>query len=342
MVPAPLLTLLLTASSAHAYETDQLTYRDQPLQDAEQALDAWLTRQLVLAAAETNSTTQCRGSDRRMRQVLAWSLHRRTADDTHLSDKGLIRGLGYDRIMAFLEESTSVQRQDFPERRDLFGLSRVEEAPILATAGPCGTVLLAGVRMGTDKPSHFMDVGFDYYRRSRDGSRPDRAVQYGTTTERSVYGSMTSSSFSYADLRANWDGYRFYAGLLEQGSPVQRDEHGCLDVVAPFRWADWVDWEYDEVLNPSVFTEGAQVAIDRRLELDRDHYCRQYALLGGPAYDALLAEHMSVERHYYGDRSPDRRDPYHLAALCQGWTPPGEGGDDAPTPRKTWLGERER
>lgn len=329
-----LLLLVLLLIPAAAYETDQLTDRDEPLADAAEALDAWMTRTLVLAVSETNAQTQCRGSERHLRQVLAHSIHRRTADDTHLSNRGLVRGMGYDRVMAFLEESPVVERRAFPERGDLFGLAKLDEAAILATAGVCGTVKLAGVLMGTDKPSHFTDVGYDYYRRSRDGLRPSRAVRYGTRTERSYYGSMTSSSFSYADLRANWDGYRFYAGLLKPGSPVQRREEGCLEVVAPFRWADWVDWEYDEVLNPSVYTAGAQAAVDRRLTLDRDHYCGQYQALGGADFDAKLAENLAKSPHYYGDKAPPREDPFGLAERCAGWQPPA--GPQPTTPRRRW------
>ncbi len=303
------------ARAAAAYETDQLTDRDQPLADAAPALDAWTTRKLVDIAADVNAATRCEGSDARMQARLARAIHERLASKVHLDEHGLVRGLGYDQIMAFLEENPTVERRSFHDRDDIYALAKPTEAPILAVVGPCSTVQLAGVRMGTDKPSHFVDVGYDYYRHSHKGRRPDRAVAWGTETERTFYGKATSSAFSFADLRANYDGYRFYAGLLGPDSPLQRDEDGCVELVSPFRWERWVDWEYDELQNPNTYTEGARKALLRRLADPAPALCAIADTLG-PDFDAHLVQALTEPRPYVTDKAPPRSDPFRLKERC--------------------------
>jgi len=319
MLPALLLAGPL-GGSAHAYETDQLTDRGEPLEDAAPLADAWMVRELVAAAAQTNARTGCKGSDDHVRAVLAHEIHERVGKKVHLQERGLFRGLGYDRTMAFLEGAPGVDRRVFLQRSDIYGLARMKEAPILDVIGPSATINLGGVLVGTDKPSHFVDVGYGYFRKSHEGRDPDRAVRWGTHTENTFYGLQTSSTFSFADLTANWEGMIFYQQLLSERSPLQRDEQGCVQVVAPFRWEHWVSPEWDEVLNPSVYTAGAQAAVDRRLNGEEHSLCEDYARWG-KGYPQQLAAIMGRDERWYGADSPPRSDPFHVADRCK---EPGE------------------
>ncbi|MCA9491998.1 MAG: hypothetical protein KC621_18825, partial [Myxococcales bacterium] len=63
--------LALIGSLAWAYETDQLTWRDRPLADADERLGELLEPLLAEAVTRTNERTACTGSDEEVRDELA-------------------------------------------------------------------------------------------------------------------------------------------------------------------------------------------------------------------------------------------------------------------------------
>ena len=127
----------------------------------------------------------------------------------------------------------------------------------------------------TDKIDHFLATGHSYWRWSHDGADPQRALRRGERTERTVLGRWTSGAFSYADLAANWDGYRFYDSLLVPGSPFQRSPEGCAVRVGTWDWAEWVATDWDELVNPSVYGRRIQRRIAEEVADDRDALCAQ-------------------------------------------------------------------
>lgn len=96
-----------------------------------------------------------------------------------------------------------------------------------AVLGP--TMLVAGVRIGSDKLGHFFHEGFDYFKDikkvadSDEKYNPDqRNTWTGWNTMKDYYhhaesgkqGSGTTGVYSFADLAANYSGYSFYIDLL--------------------------------------------------------------------------------------------------------------------------------
>lgn len=302
--------------TADAYETDQLTLRDDELADALPFADAEMDRVLADAVDATNERLMCDASPERTQKVLAHEIHVRTATEVPLWSKGVFRSPGYGRYQAALETDPSVERHEFLERVDIYADLSAMESLILDVAGTCSTIRLAGRSIGTDKIDHFFGEGFDYFRKSRQGRDPDRAIRWGTTTERTIYGLLTSKTFSFADLRANYDGYVFYAGLLEPGSVVELDDDGCAVQTRGWDWTEWVDDDWDEVLNPSVYTPVVQRGITRRLEDQRDGVCESYAVWGDSSYDGRMRA-LDPRPPYVLGRVPERIDPFALAALCE-------------------------
>lgn len=308
------LLCLLLALPAAAWETDQLTDRTAPLPDLTDPANRHLQQLIDEAIARTNERTRCEGDDDKLHATLARVLHRSVGRAERVQGRGWIRGMGYNRYGAWLEQQPEVR--SFVERDDIFNQLGLFQAPVLHLAGACATVSLAGQRVGVDKVDHFLGMGFYYWKRSRKGARPDRALAWGARTERSIFGMMTSSAFSHADLVANHDGYRFYLGLLDPGGVAARGADGCLKPTSPFDWADWIDWRYDEVLNPSVYTRPALRGIDRALTARQDALCAEFADWAEPDFqdhmDAVLASDPDVA----AGRAPDRVDPFHLSARC--------------------------
>lgn len=302
-------------SLALAYETDQLTDRHLPLDDALPAADARMNKVLAAAIAATNARTQCRASEDRSRAVLRKEIVDRASGSHPVPHRGASRSLGYGRYSAWLETSEEVPRREFLSRDDLFGPVTVGESVLLALVGVCSTIRFGDVWLGTDKLDHFLDTGFHYTKRRTHA----QAIRYGTRTELSYYGLWTSKAFSFADLAANEAGYRFYTGLGSEGSVVQRDADGCLTQVKPFTWADWVTEDFDEVKWPSTYTARVGAVVRAHVASEPERYCPTWEALGGPAYDASLAT-LPVPP-YVGAKHPPREDPYRLGEVCASWTP---------------------
>ncbi len=305
---------LLVVSLALAYETDQLTRRHEPLADARVIANAEVNRQLGAAIAETNTRLRCRGTKERTRRELATRIHARLASSAPVPHRQGLEGLGFGAYSAFLE-SGAVARRDFVDRSDIYGQLDATQSPAVAMAGVCSTIRLAGVRMGTDKPDHFFDQGYEYLRVSRWGAAPLLAVRWGTDSERGAYGLLTSNVFSFADLHANRRGFAFYDELLSRTSGMRRDRQGCVGAVAAFDWADWVDDGFDELLNPSTYGVSVGAAVRDQLALRRDELCAGYGRWGSD----VERRRRRVQSLVRGDAGPGAPPPPgggELAALC--------------------------
>lgn len=306
--------LAVFAIAAHAYETDQLTWRVRQLADATPQANRVMNQMIGAAVRQVNDRTSCIGTDEQLRTELAREIHGATSRDTRVWSRGLLRSPGFGAYAAALEASDAVDRFAFREREDFYGAVRVRESFILAIVGPCSTFEIGGVRMGSDKMDHFLDTGFSYF---REAERLDveQAVARGTLTERTFYGLFTSKTFSYADLRANWDGYRFYTSLLAPGSEVRRADDGCLVVDRPFDWRRWVDEEWDEVLNPPVYTRLVEEAVLRGLDAHRTEICTAREQWDPAGWRERALQSAAPSPYVIGP-APARRDPWQLAALC--------------------------
>ena len=328
MIPLPWISLLWALTPlAAAWETDQLSGRGQPLPDLTVVADARMQAVIDQAIERVNRQTGCEGSDAELHHQLARAIHAAVGRPDFVEGRGVLRGRGYNAYGAWVEELAQVDW--LPPGEHLYADLSLWQAPLLRSAGVCSTVRLAGQRVGVDKLDHFLGMGFFYWLHSDRGHDPEAAMAWGTRTERSLYGMSTSLAFSFADLAANLDGYRFYAGLLEPpsaarqepASAARREADGCLAPASPFTWADWIDWRYDEVYNPPVYAPAAARAVRRRLEADRERVCADYAEWGGPAYQAHLERVLKTPDPAVRGLAPARIDPYGLSSLCDEGSP---------------------
>jgi hypothetical protein len=308
-------TGLLLVSQGFAYESDQLTWRSVHLEDALPAANAHMDELLARAVAAANEQSSCEGSDRELRWTLAREVQRVVATRTTVQARGQLPAMSFGAYAAWLE-TAPIDHHTFTQREDIYGGVVWQQNLLLATVGPCSTLRLGEVLVGTDKIDHFLVQGFQYFRRSRQGELPERAVRWGTFTERSFWGLATTKIFSYADLAANFDGYTFYAGLLEPGSVLQRGAGGCVEQVRPWDWSEWVDWRYDEVLNPSAYRPDILGEVDEWLMAHRDEICASWDeepwLQGEERFAVMIGETLSYELR----RAPMRMDVFALDRLC--------------------------
>jgi len=315
MVCQLLAGMSLLFSHAFAYETDQLTDRHVALRDAEQVADDEANRLLYQAVERTNEQTGCHSSPRTTHRLLAQNIYDITEFPTFVKGRGELAGFGYGAYGAFLETDPGVDRRSFLDADDLYDHVGPAESAVLGTVGVCSTVQIAGVLVGTDKPDHFWAQGYEYFGASKRGRLPERAKEWGVSSELGAYGLLTSGVFSFADLAANWQGYLFYVGLLGERSAIQVGEDGCVAQVRPFRWRDWLSDAMDEVVNPPAYRKGVAEGVLEHLEAHADEVCEDYRRWRVPV-GFRRAQAWGAQEDQLTSRAPEREDEWQLDELC--------------------------
>lgn len=308
--------MCLLSYPAHGWETDQLTARADPLPEVTEAANAWIDAAIDEAIDRAARRLRPGASDLRARRVLARHIRRQTSRDQRVPGRGPFRALGYGAFSAWLETADlpRVTFLDGRTRTDVFAGLPALRAPILGSLGVCSTVTLGGVRMGTDKPDHFLETGW------RMGKRLDRrgldaAVRYSTRTENTFFGWYTSSAFSWGDLAANWAGAQFYRDLLDADRGIATWDGRALRRTRAFDWRDHVDDRWDELRNPPTYRPAVVRWLDARPDADWDALCEGWEAWG-PAVDAPLPPQAGASDGI-GPRARPRVDPFRLGQRCE-------------------------
>jgi hypothetical protein len=137
-----------------------------------------------------------------------------------------------------------------------------------------------GHRTGLDKLGHFFAEGWRYFEMTRFDDRTiEQALAWGRQKEAGLYGYSTTGIFSYADLVANFNGWRFWNKvLLEQDDPLKgvianffnRPYVACkIQLVDSIRYRKIIKaWEYNTRFDLSDYIDGAW---------DEGNNCNSYA-----------------------------------------------------------------
>ena len=129
--------------------------------------------------------------------------------------------------------------------------------------GVGATFRLAGSLVGSDKLGHFFSQGIKYYGSHLLGWDDRHVYGRGRFNERWLFGQLTTSVYSNADLVANYEGYRFYRSLFEAGivpgkGPIVAFRDGRATIERSFSWADHVNDYWDEAAYPSHISPGLE------------------------------------------------------------------------------------
>lgn len=158
-----------------------------------------------------------------------------------------------------------------------------------------------GDLIGLDKLGHFFAEGWRYYEISQqEGDGLQVAMDWGKGKEDGLYGTITTGVFSYADLVANFNGWRFWNRvLLEQSDPIlgmikrwfdrpyvscdiqiiesikQRKLVRAWESNRSFDIRDYVDAMWDESNNCNDYADTAieQKVLRRIGEIDAHYHC---------------------------------------------------------------------
>ena len=141
-------------------------------------------------------------------------------------------------------------------------------------------VSIDGHLVGLDKIGHFFAEGWQYFELTRyEAESIDSAIEWGREQETGKYGYVTTGIFSYADLVANLNGWRFWNRiLLAQDDPLkswlanlfQRPYISCeIQLVESIKKMQLVKaWEQNSRFDISDYIDGAW---------DEANNCNSYA-----------------------------------------------------------------
>jgi len=238
---ALLALLCLTPALADAYETDQFSNRLEPLRDSTAVLDARVNESIASAASSQ-----------------AGSRNERRVVDAIYHDIGGHHWV--DKIERWAMNSKEVDRST-PDRYDsIYHGHPLWATRVAALFGVGPTIKLNDTLIGSDKLGHFLSQGRKFWRRYQRYLDEPRAAEHSAYTERALFGQMTTGVYSNADLVANYEGYRFYRSLFEDGivpgKPAileWREDH--WEIQRKFTWADHVNAYWDEALNVNDFDD---------------------------------------------------------------------------------------
>jgi len=238
--------LLLTMSldSAFGTEVDSFTTRSEALEDATPVLDDEMNRRLGEAIDNANRRHGCNDN------ALAF----------HIGDQlraGLFGAFMISPLEYYANRSEEVDGRRSHRRDSIYReVGFFESAPI--TMYPLGELIsVNGHFISGDKFSHFLNVGWSYYRRVyRSGQSVEEALRWGQETERGIWGLAVTGVYSNADLVANFDGMRFWTTILGGEDPLEGTLEPLIECVdghwamtRPFSWSNWVNAGWDEAMN---------------------------------------------------------------------------------------------
>lgn len=248
-----LLTILFCFVGLHAYahENDPYTHRAQILRDSLPVLD----REVNAALNEVASSWRKGEDEWRFVMAVYWRLGGVRINDR--LQRWALRSPEVDRIEFKRSESIV---SDFPRYATRFA-AVFNVSPIIN---------VNDVYVGTDKIGHFFSQGRKIYGRYRRLGEESLAMRRSVFTERAIFGSLTTGIYSNADLVANYEGYRFYRSLLNDGvvsgkRAIFRWEEGRPVLQRSFTWSDHVNPFWDEALNPNIYAKPLIPHVEKRL-----------------------------------------------------------------------------
>lgn len=285
---------LAFAVPAEAYETDQFYNRSAPIADSTKVLNRKVNDTLEEIVAE-------------------W----RKGHDENAFVNEIYHKLGghhwVDKLERWAMKSPEVDKLETPRYHSIYSGMPIWSTRATFFFGIGKTIRLNDQLIGSDKLGHFFSQGRKFYRRYLKYGSEEQAAKQSAYTERAIFGSGTTGSYSNADLVANYEGYRFYRSLFEDGvvpgkPAILRWENGGWVIQREFDWADHVNEYWDEALNMNDF----DVLLYKRMRKRLLKLCPQY--WQDPSRYTIAHEEVLRARYAHLDLHDSRF--LRLDALC--------------------------
>jgi len=243
------LSLFLISQDGKAFETLNYDCAHRELPDITSALNAETNRRIQKVIS---ATPNCE-----IKQLL-------NALRAEIADPWL------DNLETWVDRSPLV-KCTVPASHSVYQDFTVLDSPIGLAAGLKGVVNIGGIYLGTDKLSHFMTEGYEYYIDARRGSNLNALLLRGLREENGIYGMQTTGIRSYADMSANFRGFLFWRNLFEGADPHLKCVANQWQLQREFDWREYVDSSFDESINCNDYkTKAMQEKVDQRSTVLRE------------------------------------------------------------------------
>ncbi len=159
-----------------------------------------------------------------------------------------------DKLERWAMKSPQVEKRQSSKYDNIYSGLPIWSTRAISLFGLGETIRVNDQLIGSDKISHFLSQGRKFYRRYLKYGSEQEAAKQSVFTERAIFGSSSTGSFSNADLVANYEGYRFYRSLFDDDvvpskpAIVRWEDDGWI-IQRQFDWADYVNEYWDEALN---------------------------------------------------------------------------------------------
>ena len=252
------LMLALICVGAHADETDNFTLRNARLQDAGTQLDHKMNEAIRRAVNSANQPSLFKLMGHKCdRAVIESALRNQVAKSTKVD--GVFREESDLSIWA--RTSPQVERVEVEFARSIYGTGTLSDRFNVSSNKRiiylAPTLQVYGQRVGADKLSHFIREGLKYFDEDRKGGER-AALHMGEETELGMLGKGVTGVKSYADLAANYAGYRFWKKVMTIGdadSYLACDpKTGRFSAQKNFSFSEYVNPAWDEALNCSDYS----------------------------------------------------------------------------------------
>jgi hypothetical protein len=286
------LVLCCAAAPARGLETDQFYAWRRPLQDATAAINAKINADIAEAIAEVNARDGERGTCDDVRKAIR---HRFTYVLFQKPELWAVNTATLERIPATPDEELRY--------RSTYIYGATSRFDSIRFMPPSPTILVNGVRIGTDKLSHFFSEGawmFLSYRYFVNAGRTDeesieRALALGLATEKTILGGSSSGVMSLGDIEANYKGLVFWKGLCGGNDPLLRETPEGWRLARAFNIAPFVTPEWDESWQPCLYTAQRW----KKVKPVMQQYC---AALEDPAVKDARASYAARDEYTVSER----------------------------------------
>ena len=209
--------------------------------------------------------------------------------------------------------STNTELREEYSPKSIYQNSRLWKWGFIVPPDP--TIRVDGINFSTDKLGHFFHEGREYFEiwdAARAAGHANQeaheiAIWSGIRDENMIQGDIISGIFSYADLEANEQGFRFFQSLCTAHTPNLYREDKTWKLTRAFDIRMWVNPCWDEAYYPSAFAPKVGAGVKQVLA----SYC---ALRKRP--------HVAFQRAFYDQMGCDSFSFFYLDELRQaGWIP---------------------
>ena len=194
---------------------------------------------------------------------------------------------------------------------------------------PLGRIInIGGVYFSADKLGHFFSFGLRYQRRflrarghgMSDAEAVRAVVDWGFRSELGVVGGTSTGIISFADLEANYQGFRFARSLCDPDSSAHLtlDEDSRWSISGSVDLRDYVNAAWDEAFNPNIYVKRRWKNIRERMlahcgkwnSSPAQERFREYREAYAPSAGASIMDELVTLKGL------PRRETYSLGSVC--------------------------